>query len=122
MTGGGVRGGWGIGRTSGGRPAARTTIPPARWRQDSPAGRHQRRDVGDGVVHAVARALPADGDGLVEVLLHAAPGVDERGPVGALYRDAAVRNEVVEDLLHRGEVDGLDATICVNEELSNDVK
>ena len=75
-----------------------------------------------GVRRRVRRDGAEDGDGLVEVLLHAAPGVDERRPVGALYRDAAVRNEVVEDLLHRGEVDGLDASIRVDEELSKQVR
>ena len=58
-----------------------------------------------------------DGDRLVEILLHAAPGVDQRCPVSALDGDGGVGKEIVEDLVHSMNVDGLDGTVSVNEKL-----
>lgn len=77
---------------------------------------HRRRPVlahsrvsGDGV---------EDGDRLVEVLLYAPPGIDQRSPVSALDGDGGIGKEVLEDPVHSVDVDGLNGTVSVNEELN----
>ena len=66
---------------------------------------------------AVVSAMAFEAIHQQKVLVDAAVGVDERGPVCALDNDRRVGSEICEHLLHGREVHRLDAAVRVDEKL-----